>query len=125
MNFLLDTHVLLWWLDKPALLSSQARKAIADSDTSIFVSAATIWEIIIKKSLGKLVIPDNLEQVIADNNFLPLPISFAHALAIETLPDFHRDPFDRVLVAQSICEGLTIVTRDPDIMKYPASWMMA
>jgi PIN domain nuclease of toxin-antitoxin system len=125
MKILLDTHVLLWWLDKPGSLSAAAYRAIADRDNTVFVSAASIWEITIKKSIGKLVISDDFEAAIQKNAFVHLPVTSTHAFGLTALPDFHRDPFDRMLVAQSICEGMTIVTRDPNIIKYPASWMMA
>ena len=112
MNLLLDTHVLLWWLEDNPVLSEKARGAIARGRNVVFVSAATAWEIAIKKRLGKLQAPDNLEEVIAANRFEPLPISIAHALAVAELPQHHRDPFDRMLVAQAKAENLTLVTRD-------------
>jgi len=110
MNLLLDTHALLWWLDDPATLSEEARLAIADSKNMVFVSAASVWEITIKKGLGKLDAPNNLEEVIAENRFSPLPITIAHALAVSQLPRHHNDPFDRTLAAQAKVEGLTLVT---------------
>lgn len=125
MKLLLDTHVLLWWLDAPKKLSSEARRAIRDETNSVFVSAAVVWEIIIKKSLGKLTVPDNLEEVIAANGFEPLNITLAHASALEGLPKHHRDPFDRILIAQALHEGLTLVNRDAEIGKYAVSQMLA
>ena len=125
MKLLLDTHVLLWWLDNPSLLAPEARKTIQNNENIIFVSAAVIWEMILKKSLGKLETPSNIEQVIRTNGFLPLSVSISHALAVETLPYHHRDPFDRMLIAQAISEGLTLVTRDPNIMKYSVSYLVA
>jgi PIN domain nuclease of toxin-antitoxin system len=125
MKILLDTHALLWWLEKPRFLSAAAQRAIADRDNTVFVSAASIWEIVIKKSIGKLVISDDFESAIQKNDFVYLPVTSTHAFGLASLPDFHRDPFDRMLVAQSICEAMTILTRDPNIIKYPASWMMA
>lgn len=118
MNLLLDTHTLLWWLDDPAQLSEAAATAIRDEENIVYVSAATAWEIVIKKTLGKLEAPDNMDDVLRECRFTPLPITVAHALAIRSLPLHHRDPFDRMLVAQSQTEGMTIVTRYPKILEY-------
>lgn len=125
MSLLLDTHALLWWLGNPELLSTQSKRAIADGNNVVFVSAAVIWEIVIKKSLGKLESPDDVEGALTANGFAHLAVTLRHALAVEALPNVHRDPFDRMLVAQAISDRLTIVTRDPNIMKYPAPYMVA
>jgi PIN domain nuclease of toxin-antitoxin system len=125
MTFLLDTHVLLWWLDNPRLLSRQAKKAIEDGRNRIYVSAAVAWEIAIKKSLGKLDAPDDLEEMIDANRFNPLPVTIAHALGVLALPDHHRDPFDRLLIAQALHEGFRLVTRDEEIAKYPVPQIVA
>lgn len=117
MRLLLDTHALLWWLADEGL-TDQARDAIADPANLIMVSAATAWEISIKKALGKLSAPDDLEQQIRDSGFLPLPISVAHGIAAGQLPRHHDDPFDRMLIAQAYAEGLTIVTRDKRFADY-------
>ena len=118
MNLLLDTHVLLWWLDDSHELSPSAREAITSGDNPVFVSAATIWEIVIKRALGKLDVPDELQEVLEQQPFRYLEINSTHAFQVGNLPMFHRDPFDRLLVAQCQIEGLTIVTRDPDIKRY-------
>ena len=118
MNLLLDTHVLLWWLDDPGQLSEAAGTAIRDGANVVCVSAATAWEIVIKKALGKLDAPDNLDEVLRECRFTPLPITVAHALAVRSLPTHHRDPFDRMLVAQAHAEGMTVVTRDPKVLQY-------
>lgn len=118
MNLLLDTHVFLWWLDDPKLLSDEARKAITDGKNSVFISAAVIWEIAIKRSLGKLDAPLDIDSVIRENRFLDLPISIRHAQAIHQLSHLHRDPFDRMLIVQSLCEGLTLVSHDPFVHQY-------
>jgi PIN domain nuclease of toxin-antitoxin system len=118
MKLLLDTHVLLWWLDDPAELSEPAAAAIRDVANVVSVSAATAWEIVIKKALGKLEAPDNLDEVLRTCHFTPLPITVAHALAVQSLPMHHRDPFDRMLVAQAHVEGMTIVTCDPKVLEY-------
>jgi PIN domain nuclease of toxin-antitoxin system len=82
------------------------------------VSAATAWEIVIKKTLGKLDAPDNLDEVLRECGFTPLPITVAHALAVQSLPMHHRDPFDRMLITQSHTEGMTVVTRDAKVLEY-------
>lgn len=118
MKFLLDTHALLWWLDNNPTLSRKAKQVISLEKNIIYVSAASAWEISIKKSLGKLEAPDNLEEVIEINNFIPLPISISHTLNIAKLPNHHDDPFDRLLIAQATYEKLTLITRDANIIKY-------
>jgi PIN domain nuclease of toxin-antitoxin system len=125
VKLLLDTHVLLWWLDNPKQLSGEALGAIRDEKNAVFVSAAIVWEIIIKKALDKLTAPENLDEVIAENRFDPLAITLEHALALEKLPQHHRDPFDRMLVAQALVEGLTIVSRNSQIAKYPVDQILA
>ncbi|MDQ6773176.1 MAG: type II toxin-antitoxin system VapC family toxin [Candidatus Dormibacteraeota bacterium] len=118
MRLLLDTHVLLWWLADDPSLDVEARRAIASGDAEVSVSAASAWEIAIKKALGKLQAPDDLAAQLEHHRFLGLPITIAHALAAGRLPPHHADPFDRMLVAQAIAEGLTIVTRDARIAAY-------
>ncbi len=118
MNLLLDTHVLLWWLDDNPTLSGKAKAAIADSENMVFVSAAVIWEIRIKQALGKLKIPGNFQSVLKKQPFEMLDITVEHAHAIRNLKAYHPDPFDRMLIAQTIIEGLTLVTRDNFIKKY-------
>jgi PIN domain nuclease of toxin-antitoxin system len=119
MNLLLDTHVLLWTLDDSRALSQEARAAITNGKNVVFVSAATAWEISIKKALGKLKTPagDYLEEL-ERHRFTPLNITMEHALAVENLPPHHADPFDRMLVAQAQVEKLTLVTHDPRIRDY-------
>lgn len=118
MNLLLDTHVVLWWLDDPTQLSEAAREAISDPANDVLVSAATACEIAIKRSLGKLQAPRDLENVITACGFCGLPISLAHALATEQLHPHHRDPFDRLLIAQALIERATLITRDPLMAMY-------
>ena len=126
MKLLLDTHIVIWWLD-PTLstLSKTAYDAIADGKNLVFVSAATAWEIIIKKSLGKLDAPDNFEEELERHRFQPLPINISHALAVGELPRHHNDPFDRILVAQAKVEGLTLVTRDENMKMYDIPFITA
>jgi PIN domain nuclease of toxin-antitoxin system len=118
MNLLLDTHTLLWWLDDNPTLSAEARRAIADGANTVFVSAVSIWEIRIKQGLGKLKLPTNFRKVLDGQPFEDLPITTEHAHRVAKLPALHRDPFDRMLVAQAMIERLTIVSRDTDITRY-------
>jgi len=111
MRLLLDTHALLWWLADEGL-TTPAQDAIADPGNLVLVSAATAWEISIKKAVGKLATPDDLERQVQAGGFSPLPISIAHGVAAGQLPRHHEDPIDRMLIAQALAEGLTIVTRD-------------
>ena len=125
MNLLLDTHVLLWWLDDNPVLSKKAREAISDWNNIVFVSAAVIWEIRIKQALGKLTIPTNFRKVLAQQPFEMLDITIDHADAIKDLPFHHRDLFDRLLVAQAKVEGLTLVTHDLHLKKYEVAILEA
>jgi PIN domain nuclease of toxin-antitoxin system len=125
MTLSLDTHTFLWWLDDPQLLSKAARKAIGDGKNTVYVSAAVIWEIVIKRALGKLDAPDDLEAAMAANRFLPLPVTITHALAVQSLPDHHRDPFDRLLIAQARHEGFKLVSRDPIVARYGVAHIVA
>ncbi len=118
MTLLLDTHVLLWWLVNHKALTSSARLAIQNGQNKVYVSAATAWEIAIKRSLGKLTAPEDLEGALEANRFLPLPITFPHACLAGQLPRHHADPFDRMLVAQAQIEALTLVTHDPQLTAY-------
>ena len=118
MNLLLDTHVLLWWLDDNPDLSLRARTVIADGNNLAFVSAAVIWEIQIKHALGKLKIPKNFRNVLDQQSFELLDITVEHAYAVGKLPLYHRDPFDRILVAQAKLENMILVSRDKRIKKY-------
>lgn len=118
MKLLLDTHVLLWWLDDPSKISESTRKQIADLENEVLVSAVSCWEIAIKRGLGKLTAPNGLNASIQQCGFVELAISSVHALRTETLPFHHRDPFDRMLIAQSICESATIVTQDRLFQSY-------
>ena len=115
MRALLDTHTLIWW-DAGALPAKTAR-VIRDAD-EVFVSAASAWEVTIKASLGKLKAAAPISAVARGYGFQELPISFAHAERVAALPMLHRDPFDRMLIAQAFVEGLTIITRDPAFAPY-------
>jgi PIN domain nuclease of toxin-antitoxin system len=118
MKLLLDTHILLWWLSEASRLSPTEIDLITDSDNFIFVSAATAWEIAVKKMIGKLEAPDDLPAALAVNNFLELPITIEHSQKLYKLPLHHNDPFDRIMIAQAISEDLTFMTRDAKIALY-------
>lgn len=118
MRILLDTHIYLWWLDDSPLLSAEARKMITDAD-SVYVSAASLWEAVIKISLGKLeAVPSDLVEGIRESGFEPLPITPEHTLALSHLAHFHKDPFDRMLLAQSLGEPLRLLTADALLPPY-------
>ena len=112
-RLLLDTHVLLWALEDSQALSVDARQSIADTRNEVFVSAVSIWEMAIKRSLGKLRAPDNLADTVQEAGFAALPITLAHAEQAGMLPPHHRDPFDRMLcLPKALAEGLVVVTDD-------------
>ena len=118
MRLLLDTHTLLWWLSEPARLSKDAYASIENQANEVFLSAASVWEIAIKKNQNRLRAPDNLVKIAIERGFTSLPISFSHAEAAGALPMHHRDPFDRMLVAQATIEDLVLLTDDPHIPRY-------
>ena len=118
MNLLLDTHVLIWVFSQDSSLSQTATEAIRDGRNLVFVSAATAWEIAIKKALGKLRVPGNYQEGLKRYRFTPLDITTEHALAVEKLAPHHKDPFDRMLIAQVQIERLTLVTHDPNMKAY-------
>jgi PIN domain nuclease of toxin-antitoxin system len=118
LNLLLDTHVLLWWLADSVEVKDEARTAIGDAANTVWVSAASAWEISIKRALGKLRAPGDLEGAINRSGFSALPITLRHADLAGRLPRHHDDPFDRMLIAQASTEHLTIVTRDARFQAY-------
>ena len=124
MSLLLDTHIVLWWLADDPELPDEIKNRL-DHEPNVHVSAATIWEITIKQALGKITAPADLPERIRDSGFRELPISFAHAMAAGRLPLIHKDPFDRMLVAQARCEGLTLVTRDHHCQEYDVPTLKA
>lgn len=125
MKLLLDTHCWLWWLSEPQELTPSMQQAISNPENELFLSVASIWEIAIKVAIGKLTIPQPLAKLVAEqlpiDGINTLDIRTIHALKVKELPVHHRDPFDRILIAQAICENLTIITRDRRFAAYPVS----
>lgn len=117
-RLLLDTHVFVWCLSDVSRLSQAARASIAEPRNDIFVSAISGWEIAVKRAKGRMTAPDNLSEMIEERGFTHLPLTFHHAEQAGNLPPHHRDPFDRLLVAQAQAEGLILVTRDARIPRY-------
>ena len=109
----------LWWINDPAELTTAARDLIADGRNDVFLSAASVWEVAIKVSVGRLEVPGSFGEAAASAGFRELPICWADAAAAATLPALHRDPFDRMLVAQAIRGDLVVLTRDPVVSRYP------
>ena len=125
LRLLLDTHVLLWALEDHPDLAPSIRSAIVDPTNEVFVSAASVWEIAIKRALGKLEAPNRLVSVIEESGLSELVVTSIHAEQAGGLPMHHRDPFDRMLVAQAQVEGLSIVTKDSRIPLYGVSTITA
>ena len=123
-RLLLDTHAALWWLDDDARLSASTREAIGDASNEVYVSSASLWEIAIKTSIGKLEVDDDLPAILEEEGFGELPVTNKHAWESRLLPMHHRDPFDRLLVAQAKAEELTLVSGDPEFAAYgvPLLW---
>lgn len=122
MKLLLDTHVLLWAAGDPSRLPSRARNLIGDPANELVFSAASLWEIVIKRGLGRddfRVDPRLLRRGLLDNRYSELPVTGEHVVAIDSLPPLHKDPFDRILVAQATVEGMVLLTVDPVVARYP------
>ena len=117
-RLLLGTHTLMWWLADDPRLGLRARELIGDERNEAYVSAASAWEISIKKALGKLEAPEDLDAIVEEEGSARLPITFFHGERAASLPPVHRDPFDRKLIAQAQAEGLDIVTADERIAGY-------
>ena len=121
MKLLLDTHLLLWAAGDPKKLSLKARRFIANTDNELMFSAASIWEVAIKRTLGRAdfqVDSRLFRRGLIDNGYIELPIFSSHAVAVESLPPIHKDPFDRLLIAQSLVEGITLLTSDATVAQY-------
>jgi PIN domain nuclease of toxin-antitoxin system len=117
-RLLLDTHVLLWWLSDDPQLGESSKQAIANPRNQVYVSAASTWEVSIKKSIGKLTAPNDMDAIVESEGFEKLPITLFHGDQAGSLPELHKDPIDRMLIAQAQSEGLVIVTNDEKIIQY-------
>jgi PIN domain nuclease of toxin-antitoxin system len=124
VKLLLDTHLLLWAAGQPHRLSQAANALLNDPEHDLLFSAASLWEVTIKRGLGRddfRVDPRLLRRGLLDNDYSELAITSAHVVAVELLPPIHKDPFDRILLAQAMVEGITLVTSDPLVARYPDS----
>ena len=122
MKLLLDTHLLLWAASQPKRLSAEARRLIEDPENELLFSAASIWEVAIKSGLGREDFQADarvFRRELIDNGYLELVIRSEHAAATADLPPIHKDPFDRLLIAQSLVEGIALLTADPTVARYP------
>jgi PIN domain nuclease of toxin-antitoxin system len=127
MKLLLDTHLLLWAAGMPGRLSAAARERIESPDNALFFSVASIWEVVIKRGLDRpdfQVDPRALRRGLLDNGYTELAITGEHALALENLPPLHKDPFDRLLLAQASAEGMMLLTADANVALYPGAVRM-
>jgi PIN domain nuclease of toxin-antitoxin system len=123
LRLLLDTHLLLWSAGQPDRLSAEARSLLQDPGNDLVFSVASLWEITIKRGLGRAdfrVEPRVLRRGLRDHGYVELAIAADHALAVDLLPPLHKDPFDRLLLAQAVMEGITLLTADPLVARYPA-----
>jgi PIN domain nuclease of toxin-antitoxin system len=124
MRLLVDTHAALWLLGGDERLSSHADELLTSATNEVLLSAAVVWEVAIKRSLGKLEAPDGFARQLLDGGAVPLPVSLDHAQAVHALPWHHRDPFDRLLLAQASLEGATLISSDERLRSYgvPIAW---
>jgi len=118
MRILLDSHTIYWWIEDPSLMAAHCRNRICDPENEIFFSPASIWELFIKVSKGKLKVPFDLADQLKDYGIIELPIISEHAQRAASLPRIHDDPFDRRLIAQTLIESLVLATRDAVIKRY-------
>lgn len=128
MRLLLDTNALLWAAGNPKRLRPETRDLIADEANDLLFSPVSLWEVVIKNSLGRAdfqVDPHLLRSGLLTNGYTELPLTSTHSLAVSTLPHIHRNPFDRILIAQALTEGLTLITSDQVLAAYPAQTIMA
>lgn len=122
MKFLFDTHLLIWAVDDSPRLPKAVGRLIDDTKNELFFSTASVWEIVIKRGVGRDVVsvdPRRLRRGLLDNGYSELPITSEHAVAIDALPPLHKDPFDRILIAQATTEGITLLTVDKVVARYP------
>ena len=125
MKYLLDTHIIIWWLIDPKKITPKARNIIADKKQEIFISSVSFWEIAVKQGLGRLTIPTDPIEILTREGFQLLPLTAHEALSVVDLPHIHADPFDRMLIMQSKLNDLVLITRDKKIMEYPVITLTA
>ncbi|MEI6095410.1 MAG: type II toxin-antitoxin system VapC family toxin [Gammaproteobacteria bacterium] len=125
MSYLLDTHVILWWLSEPQKINEKARNVIRDRSHTIYLSSASFWEMAVKQSIGKLTLPHNLLETLTIEGFKSLPILPQEALGVADLPMIHQDPFDRLIIVQAKLHDLILITADEKIIQYPVSTLKA
>lgn len=119
MRYLLDTHIILWWLEQPEKLSKKTRDVIQDRKNRIFLSSVSFWEMAIKQNIGRLKLPNNILEVLTAEGFDTIPLSPDEALSVAGLPQIHKDPFDRMLIMQAKLNDLVMITHDKTIAQYP------
>ena len=124
-GYLIDTHILIWWLEGSEKLSTKVRDVLKNGENTIYFSSGAIWEMVIKQSLGRLDMPDNIEDVLRSESIDVLPITAPHALAVADRPHHHRDPFDRIQIAQAQHEGLVLISQDREFEKYAVRLLKA
>lgn len=125
MRLLLDSHVALWAVSAPERLPARCRELLTEGANAVYVSSVSIWELRLKESLGKLRLTPDFEAVLTALRFLELPVTWAHSLRASRLPPLHQDPFDRMLVAQSLVEDLVLVTHDRCVLRYDCALLRA
>lgn len=125
MTYLLDTHIILWWLEDSHELRHETKSLIMNPEHRMLISTASIWEINIKIGIGKLKVSKEYTDILVNDGFEVLDIQLSHTMKVLELPGFHGDPFDRILIAQAMIEEATLVTRDKKITQYPVSFMLA
>lgn len=118
MRLLLDTHTLIWGISEPEKLSEKTKELLSDVDNIILVSTASLWELQVKKSLNKIILPEDFIFQLQENGYELLNISYKHIEKLDEIPLIHRDPFDRILIAQSMHENIPLITKDSEIAKY-------
>lgn len=121
MKLILDTHAALWWLADDDRMGNDAARQLTDETNQVLLSATVVWEVAIKRGLGKLTAPEDLVPTLLNGGARPLPVTLDHAAGVESLPWHHRDPFDRMLIAQALAEGASLVTRDRVFRPYGVS----
>ena len=125
MKYLVDTHIFIWWMKQDKRIKKEIKSILQDPQNYIYLSIATVWEIVVKKKIGKLKVPHDWKVTLKESNFLLLPISLEHVYKLENLPLHHRDPFDRMLVSQAIVENATLITGDNKLWQYDVALLKA